>query len=80
MRKGQLVKRTRFSGIRQPVSSALRQQWNKTAVVVKGPYEKQVHHTGAAGITVHTEVILCIDILVEGILIKGLKASDFERI
>jgi len=77
--KGQLVKRVRFSGIQTEPGDHIREQWSKPAMVVRGTYERSIHHN-RNGRIMETELRMCIDILLDGILLRGLRASDFERV
>ena len=77
-KKGQLVRRTRFSGIRTVPDDYIHEQWSRPAVVVKGTYERSTHHE-KNNIVVATELYMCIDILLDGRILEGLRASDFVR-
>ena len=80
MRKGQLVKRVKLSGVSIPDRGPLFEQWRSPCIVLKGPYERQSPSTAHSGRVYHTELILCIDVLYEGEPITGLRADDFVRV
>ena len=77
-RKGQLVQRVAFSGIHTSPGDYIREQWAKPAVVVKGTYERSKHRS-MRNTVVGTELYMCIDVLLDGRILEGLRASDFVR-
>jgi len=77
-RKGQLVRRVKFSGIHASPGDYIHEQWSKPAVVIKGTYERSKHHS-MKNTVVATELYMCIDVLLGGRILEGLRASDFVR-
>ena len=60
--------------------SMIAELWSKPAIVVRGAYERSspLSYTPEGRVT-YTEINMCIDVLLEGQLIEGVRAEDFER-
>ena len=88
MKKGDLVRRVRFSeladagtiGHRAEEILQLHQEyWKESAVVVRGPYENSRSYETKSGqpyVAMHS----AIDVLYRGSIHEGMAAGDFERV
>ena len=88
MKKGDLVRRVRFSELAdagtighraQEILQLHEEYWREPAVVVKGPYESSRSHETTSGqpyVAMHS----AIDVLYRGTIHEGITVGDFERV
>jgi len=88
MKKGDLVKRVRWSEAMSPPAGGKRYEalvdglqkfWNDPAVVVKGPYESVASNILPSG-QQYSSIRPAVDLLYKGKIYEGIFVDDVERI
>ena len=87
MKKGDLVKRTRFSGTGEVtrgkrygiLMESLQEYWKDPAVIVKGPYESIISDVLPSG-QPYSSVRTAVDLLYKGKIYEAIFIDDVERI
>ena len=87
MKKGDLVRRVRFSGNGELGSGSraallresMKEFWKDPAIVVKGPYESVFSNELASG-RPYSSVRMAVDVLYKGQIYEGIYIDDVERV